>query len=360
MSLSGARGLIRVAHNSDCELQAAMALERVREPAFYRELAGADFPGEYGERVSARRRGTQFEQNLFKDNAALLREILAPRLDLAPEQIVTRNLTAEVRGTSVAAFAERLRRTRAILRDLANERAVPQLLIQPQLQIRIDGDGDGDGVATEYIAPDLLVLDADAGCYVPAELKSFIVRNNIAAPSDLDSARRQAAVQVLALRDELAPLDLAQRVADRGVFIFATPFGLRPHPPFEEQLEAEVFEMARALRVMATVRRRLSALRGGRTTPLADLAPELAISYQESCVAGCALASLCKQRVSPRAVVLGDAVAEVLGPAMDLGRALALVGGATPASPQETELAAQLRDAVTALGWSPAMFTRAA
>ncbi|MEN9937395.1 MAG: hypothetical protein RLZZ387_3974 [Chloroflexota bacterium] len=36
MSLSGARGLIRVAHNPTCELQAAMVIARVREPDMYR------------------------------------------------------------------------------------------------------------------------------------------------------------------------------------------------------------------------------------------------------------------------------------------------------------------------------------
>lgn len=45
MSLSGARGLIRVAHNPTCELQAAMAIERVSERALYQALAGAEYPG---------------------------------------------------------------------------------------------------------------------------------------------------------------------------------------------------------------------------------------------------------------------------------------------------------------------------
>jgi hypothetical protein len=67
MSISGACGLIRNAHNPDCELQAAMVAERVKEPEFYRRLTGQDYPGEYGERVSARRRGTQFESHLHRD-----------------------------------------------------------------------------------------------------------------------------------------------------------------------------------------------------------------------------------------------------------------------------------------------------
>ena len=40
MSLSGSRGLIRVAHNPYCDLQAAMALARVRETEVYQALAG--------------------------------------------------------------------------------------------------------------------------------------------------------------------------------------------------------------------------------------------------------------------------------------------------------------------------------
>jgi hypothetical protein len=349
MSVSGARGLIRVAHNPTCELQAAMTLARVREPDVYRALAGTDYPGEYGERVSARRRGATFEHNLYRDNAALLRETLAPLLQVAAGDLSMRNLVAEVPSERAAAMAERHRRTRALLADLAAGRCVPDLLIQPQLQLAVGGD-PADAM---YIAPDVLALSRARQIYLPVEIKSFIVRDGVVAPVDRDSARRQAAVQLLALRGELTPLRIADRLPDSALFIFATPFGLRPHPAFAEDLPAERYEMTRAVETLTHVRDRLRTIGVSDSLDadgLARLAAQLTVTYQESCVDGCLLASLCRQRANSQAIILGDAVAEVLGAEMSLPRAVALLRGDPPATARETRLAAALRDAAVLFG----------
>lgn len=342
MSLSGARGLIRVAHNPTCELQAAMTIARVREPEMYRALAGAEYPGEYGERTSARRRGTQFENALYRDDAKLLCETLAPQLGAQPEAMSVRNLLAEVPGASAAAMAERRRRTQTVLADLASGAPVPDLLIQPQLRL-----------GESFIAPDALALDRALGVYLPVEIKSFIVRDGVVDARDRDGARRQAAVELLALAQEL-PGSLAERLPERALFVFATPFGLRPNPAFAETLTAELYEMRRALETVAQVRGRLASLGVGGpldTAALARLAPQLTATYQEGCVAGCLLASICRERSAGQAVVLGDAVAEVLGD-IALPRAIELLQGAPPVTPREQRLAPALRDAASLFGWT--------
>src|SRR2546430_15375861 len=98
MSLSGTRGLVRISANPQCEIQAAMVVESVREPEFYRRVTGTDYPREYGERVSARRRGTKFEANLHQNDAALLRKALAPLYGYDPEDIRVRNFEDELPG----------------------------------------------------------------------------------------------------------------------------------------------------------------------------------------------------------------------------------------------------------------------
>src|SRR3989442_6837326 len=135
MSLSGTRGLVRISANPQCEIQAAMVVENVREPEFYRRVTGTDYPREYGERVSARRRGTKFEANLHHNDAALLRKALAPLYCYDAEDIRVRNFEDELPGArnSVA----RLSRTRRVLSDLAAGRDVPHLLIQPQLALPV-------------------------------------------------------------------------------------------------------------------------------------------------------------------------------------------------------------------------------
>lgn len=348
MSLSGARGLNRVAHNPTCELQAAMVIGRVREPEMYQALAGADYPGEYGERTSARRRGTQFENALFRDDARLLRETLAPVLGTPWEGLSVRNLVGEVRGESAAAMAERHRRTRSVFDDMVGGRPVPDVLIQPQLQL-----STGRNQAM-YIAPDALALDRERRVYTPVEIKSFIVRDGVVDPADRDSARRQAAVELIALGQELAACGVGEDSGEMALFIFATPFGFRPHPAFAERLSAELYEMRRAVAAIEAVRIRLEAL--GVQGPLdvqalARIGPQLTTTYQESCVAGCLLAALCRQRQTDQVIVLGDAAANVLGGDITLSRTVELLQGAAPQTPREIRLTPALRDAAAIFGW---------
>ncbi|MBP1466229.1 hypothetical protein EYB53_010980 [Candidatus Chloroploca sp. M-50] len=359
MSLSGARGLIRVAHNPTCELQAAMMLTRVREQDVYLALAGTAYPGEYGERVSARRRGAQFEKNLYQDGAAVLRGTLAPLLGVAADDLTVRDLSEEVRGSSTAAMEERAWRTDRILMDLAADRIVPDLLIQPQLQLTLVGNL----ASAIFIAPDVLALDRQRHVYLPVEIKSFIVRDGVVAQGDRDGARRQAAIQLLALAQELIPLGIADRLPEAAIFIFASPFGMRPHPAFAEQLSAELFEMRRVLDTMAQVRTRLQAL--GATAiadaeALALVAPRLATTYQESCVAGCLLAQICRQHAAAQPTILGDRAAQTLGETIDLPRALALLHGAPATDEREAWLGPALREAAALFDWSTVVQGRAA
>jgi hypothetical protein len=65
MSLSGSTALARVAMNPGCSIQVAMCLSGRPENRFFESVTGEQFLAEFGERQSARRRGSQFEKNLF-------------------------------------------------------------------------------------------------------------------------------------------------------------------------------------------------------------------------------------------------------------------------------------------------------
>ena len=346
MSLSSTRGLVRVSKNPDCTLQAAMVIERVREPDFYRKMTGTEYPGEYGERASARRRGAKFEANLHMNDAALLGRAVAPLFGFDPEQIRVRNFDDEVPGARDGIRAIRLARTVRILRDLAAGRDVPQLLIQPQLRLPV-GPARGDYF---YVSPDFLVLDPTARIYVPGEEKSFIVRDGVADRADLELTRRQAAAQILALRAEAERLGIATRVLPRATFVQATPYGLRPAPAVIERLDGEVQALNRAINALAGARQQLANLRARvGDTSLENLADELPVHYQESCVGSCVLARICKDRVALVAPLLGDAAEDLLGPDFDLLRVVQLAGGADPANARERDLANQIRDAASVL-----------
>ncbi len=349
MSLSGTRGLVRVSKNLKCEVQAAMALERVREPEFFQRVTGAEYPGEYGERYSARRRGTKFESNLMQNNAALLRRALAPMFGFDAEQMWVRNFGEEIPGPPGEMRAMRIHRTRLILRDLTRGAGVPELLIQPQLRLRT-GPGDRD---FEHVSPDFMVLDPRVSMYVVGEEKSFIARAGVAEPGDLDLTRRQAAAGILGLRYEASRVGVVDRVSNRAVFVVATPWGLAPADPVEELLDAEVHEIERAVAFLAQVRQRLAEVRGVDRPPLENVIDDLEVYFQEGCFGSCILASVCEQRFAGRARLLGDRAVELFGPDIASTRLVALANGARPRGAHERAIAARLVDAAAVLGHLP-------
>jgi hypothetical protein len=346
MSISGTRGLVRVSKNLSCVLQAAMAVEGVREPEFYRRLIGREYPGEYGERLSARRRGNKFEANLHQNNAALLRRSVGPTFGLDPEVMVVRNFAEEVPGPPTTMRAHRLARMRRVMADLAAGKEVPDLVIQPQFALPTSPDG----ARFEYVSPDFAVLDPKKRIYVPGEEKSFIVRDRVVEPDDLDLTRRQAAAQILAIRAQARQMGIEKRVENRAVFVFATPYGLSPAPAVVEPLHAEVHELRRALTVYDSARKMLARLRAQGAAPLEMLADELPRNFQESCYGSCILAAECERQARHRAAVMGDDAAQLVGGEMDLRQLIRLVVRGTSDRPEDLELVGEIRRASTALG----------
>jgi hypothetical protein len=346
MSLSGTRGLMRISQNPTCEFQAAMVADRVKnEPVFFRQVTGRDYEGEFGERVAARQRGAKFEANLHQNNAALLRNALAPLYGWEAEEMVVRNFADELPGPSTGIRAQRLHRMRLILRDLAEGREVPHLLIQPQLVLPI-GPERSD---VEYISPDFMVLDSRTGIYRPGEEKSFIIRDGVADRADLDGTRRQAAAQILGLQAEARRVGLEPRVDTRAVFVFATAYGLSPAKPFEEALTAEMREIRRAAAVLLAARRKLKLLRTTDPAPLPMLFEELATDFRESCIGTCVMADECQRWHAATARTLGDDASDLLGPDFPLDRVVALLRGDPPETPREVGVAATLTRALDVL-----------
>lgn len=348
MSLTGARGLARVSQNPRCDLQTAMVVAQVDEIKFYETLTGRDFEGEYGERASARRRGRKFETNLHQNNATELRRILAPRFGYDPEQMYVRHLVDEIPDHVANAHRRRYVRTVRIFADVAagcEPPFVPHLLIEPQLRLPV---GESRFI---YVAPDFAIFDSQAGSYIVGEEKSMIVRDGSPDRADLERTRRQAGVEFLALLLLTEQLGLSDHLKERAYFIFASPFGVAPHAPVEERLQAEVSEIRRALE---TYRRTDAELRErGETETTKDFiarAHRLAFNFQNSCMSSCALFNYCKSRVSDTAQVLGDEAADAFGAETKLEHLYALMHSPGSASSvEEVIVAARIRDAMAVL-----------
>jgi hypothetical protein len=321
----------------------------VNEVEFYEALTGQVFESEYGEWMSARRRGRKFEDNLHQNNAAILRRALAPRFGYDPESCYVRNLVDEIPDHVANAHRRRYERTARIFADMAADcepPAVPHLLIEPQLRLQVDDN------RFIYVAPDFAVFDSQARCYVIGEEKSMIVRDGSPDRADLDRTRRQAGAEVLALRLLCEQPDLDDRLRNRANFIFASPFGVSPHNPVEEDLHAEASEMQRAIESYRRVSTELRRF-GGQVSAnqLASQAQEYKINFQNTCMSSCALFSYCKNRISNTAQVLGEEAGDAFGATTELDRLYELMRNPDRAgSAEDVTLAARLREAMMVLG----------
>lgn len=323
MSISGSRGLIRISHNPDCQLLTAMVRERIGEPEMYRLVTGQEYEGEYGQRQSAIRRGNQFEENLFKNNAQVLRREIGKFYGYDSEALTLRNFKEEIQGNGREVAEQRLQATVGVFRELASGQPVPDLLIQPQLKLQVCGSSG----ETMLIAPDVLIFDRSSRIYRPGEAKSGILRKSSSNGNKLESARLQAAVEILALRAILKPFGLDGHVDSRAVFIFGSPFGMKPHLPFEERLDAEIREVSLALSALADVKARLEELRNGSDSPIESLAPNLKINFQQSCMNSCIFANHCKSKHLDSVRSLGDKAAELFGAETSFAHLEALLAG---------------------------------
>jgi hypothetical protein len=325
MSLSGARGLILLSR-STCEWLAAIVADRLDEREFFARVTGEQYAGDYGLQRSATQRGIRFERRLYASDAAELRRILSPLCGVPAAKMIVKRFPLPGGGDVVQARQFNLDATRQIMRELRDGGVVPHLILQPQLQLPIDER------EVRYISPDFMLLlgEGTNWGYLCGEIKSNIVEEGRSAPSDRQRARLQGAVEILALQSELGLVGMAGDTDNRAIFIYSSPYGLAPAPPVIERLDAEIYEIRRAVARLRAILSRLRELRQGRDTPLEDMLPDLTPSYVENCSDYCLLASVCKQRVIGRAQALGDSASTLLGYNTDLARLALLLNNRIP------------------------------
>lgn len=341
MGAQGSTALIKVASNPRCTRLVAMVQSGLSEPNFYRALTGEPYDREFGERVSARRRGYKFEDNLFGNGAARLRTAVAEVVGLDPAEMYVRDLTAELPGVQELAKARRFSRTRSILQG----EVLPHVIVKPQLRATVAGL-PGNGV---WIEPDFIVRDHMTGCYLPGDAKSFVVDDNRVEPGDLRRVRLQMGAQVVALRELIAQVGLPTPPAE-GFAVFASPYGLDPHPAMRQDLAGAVHDIARAVEAIEGHAHLIAAAQQPEGAALHIVAPDLPASFEDSCISGCVLANYCRAAHTGTARDLGDQVVAALGGAARLDRVAQLLNGAEPTSPEEAALQARLQASASVIG----------
>lgn len=337
MSVKGSTALVRLASNPACEILGAMVMEQGSEKKFYERVVGEQYDREYGERQSSRRRGAQFEQNVFAGDARLLREVLSPLLQIEIDDIVVRNLMDDNPGTKEDARIARLQITRDILAKAVIGAPAPHVIIQPQLLLPTKPGPK----PYFFIAPDILVQSPADGIYIPGDLKSFVVRENEIAKSDLARVRLQLGSQILALMHEYHRIDPLVTVGSNGLLIFSKPNGLAPHAPRVEDLGGAIEAIRIGVRAFLQHREKINGLRSGAApyTVVSDLLP----NFQDECLSSCVMAPWCRQRIAETAADMGENAGDVLGD-ISIDRILDLMSGVVePASDHEKVIAQHLQ-----------------
>jgi hypothetical protein len=297
---------------------------------------------EFGERQSARRRGNQFEKNLFSPpgDARLLREVLAPIAGVEPDDFHVRDLEQELPGATQDIRVSRLKRTRAIIADAIQGRGRPFLVIQPQLLIPTNPGPK----PYFFVAPDYMVWVPSRKAFLPGDAKSFVVRDNVVDQNDLERTRLQMASQIIGLRHEFGLHGRADLIGDEGLLICATPYALKPTAPSLEDLSGAIPQIERAIDRFIQHRDRIIAVNGGTTAQIHRSVDGLEPNFRERCVSTCAMAGYCRGRLGERAHELGDAAVRLFGADQGLDRLVGLMTGQVrPSGQAEERLATDLR-----------------
>lgn len=340
----GARGIEGAARNPACGRLQVLTLSGVR-PA--RALAGTyGEPAKEGQSPFAIGRGNRFEAQLFANQAERLLELYREKGRLGPGKSRVVNVAEIVPGTKPADRARRREVTRELLRrKLAGDPTAPQIVIKPRVIVEVAG-------LPYEIEPDALVAADGELFYRPMEIKSYPDRGGKTNLADIRGACRQAAVEVIGLRQAVAGLgidDPAELVPEEADLVLARPGSLFPTlRPMK--LEGEIDSVERFLAgAGGRLEELLAQLPEGGTLDDPTVLDSVPTNYREACREHCPLAARCKREAVARGalIVIGSPAREACAAAGSVGWVLELIHGRgeAPRTLEEEDLGKRLREA---------------
>lgn len=332
------------ARNPTCEANTISAVRNVRM-AQVAESAG--YPATFGQSPFALARGTRFERDLFREDAALLIPELT-RHGVLPEGasgLLDLRLKANG-GARVRTIDEALEQTRAFLHRAAGAgssrpTALPALVAGATIRVPA-----GILLPEAILIVDALAVRTDDGppLLSVGELKTFPDRGGHTDAGDLAAARAQAGIYVHGLRLALEDLGLdPKRVADRGFLVLTRPGSNRPSVRPGEDLRYQAERARRGFHLLERAADRLGpdawdGAAGIDAATLNDAILKAETAYCESCISFCDLATRCFEQAVEAGdpAILGEDVRRFLG-TVGLDRAMALLDGEPPALNNEAE-----------------------
>jgi hypothetical protein len=340
----GARGIERLARNPSCLTLKALTISGITPATAASRIIGS--PETPAQSPFALIIGQQFERRMLESYAAMLFTLYREQGLLGPTESKIVNIEGLAPGGAPLARSRRETETRRILGlRLRHHPDAPNILIKPRLLITIVG-------VAHAVEPDYLIAANADSFYRVGELKSYADRGGKTNPADTRSACRQAAVGVVALRQELQRDGVRDALAltpPIGDLVLRGPGSLNPRLS-RMTLDAEVDSLERALAEAPHELDELEAmLPDGASLNDPAVLSSLPNHYRASCKEHCDMWKICRNRAlaAGEPVLLGELAAEQLAPAATLSRALDLLNGrGAPIRTQaEAILGAQLRSA---------------
>lgn len=343
----GARGIEHWARNPDCTRLGALTLTGI-SPATAVTKVYHEHPNE-GQSPFAISIGNKFERLLTEQGAAKLLDVYrqAGRLQISQARVVVLDEFVPL-GSNAAMQRRRTYTRKYIQQKLNGDPHAPNIIIHGRIQIELLG-------VAHDIEPDALIAADDESFYRPVEIKSFADRDGKTDPADIRGAARQAAVEVLGLRQLLAGLGIVQPeilVPAMADLILRQPGSSKATlRPMTLQQECDSIEalLEHAEQDLRTLEALLQSISSSATLDDPMVLDQVSNNYQPICKEFCPLATHCKREAiqASNPILLGSRVREELAPAGSIIRALDLLNGegGPPRTPAEHMLAKLMREA---------------
>lgn len=343
----GARGIERVARNPDCLRLKALTAVGVSPAKAASDILNRD--DTEAQSPFAIVVTQKFERHVLQNGAANLFTLYVQQELLAPHESKITSIVELAPGDSTAQKRRRETETRRLLAlKLAGDPTAPNLIIGPRVVLEFGG-------VPQAIELDYLVAsDADA-FYRVGVLKSYADRGGKTDPADLRAACRQAAVGVVALRQQLHAMGADPTVTTARCDLILKVTGFFLPTLHQMAIVGEADSVERALADAPAGLAEVEALlpHWGSLSDPATLV-SIPFRYHSNCREHCALWTQCREQslAASSPALLGEHASEYLAPAGSIVRAIDLMKGmgVIPRTQAEAALQVELERAYRLLG----------
>lgn len=335
-----ARQVTLMARNSPCKRLRAIVIAGLKPLSVANEVFQANEKEKRSEFAIIQ--GNSFERRQMQNGAARFLTSLQEAGLLDPHDVRVRNLNHEIgenlRDPIVRQKA--LKATDRILHQKAQKHPyAPNVVIQPCLRLKLSDDED------TIVRPDALVARSNEPMYHIAELKSFPDFKHLTDEKDVATTAAQAGVYGAALEDALQRLDIKLTVPREAILTFKKPGSLNS-TSYPHRIDREIDIAQRMLAQRSHTLLEVESLIGkGQSLDEKENVMKVPANFCGSCRSFCPMWRICHEegRTQNNPAILGAQVEQLVTPLNDINRAIALMDGATPQTPEEQDLQYQLQ-----------------